>query len=432
MNRTYFEPKQLNNDELNLLKQHHHEQSTDDNGDDDETIELGIKLNQDMDSHEHHPHHVHSQSDTVLLDIDTTNGCHEWFKATAWRIQQSVQFFVVYLVLIILNAFVLIWELTDGADRKMCIIIEGVITLMFCGEVAVQILTEEWGPYWSAWLNRLDFVVCALCVVLYVVFASYKDAPHSHYSIGNYMDAILVGIRYCMQFVRLVRFAQRGHENRKMLHQTEVKFNDHATLSVLHLHGVEMAKQNSKKQKKQKQGTIQHKLHAFLSGNQFYNVLVRANENELKSLKDSIDSVEFVDDDGCSSSDVEVEDAEHAFDDDDDGNEERRRQYVAEVLYGVDGHEHEHIMNVNGQEEQQHKPLFKPIRNQHDDGESEPNNLSAPITPHTPDVHIASEHESDKQHHGDHLSELGLMYDSEQMAAYHDIVGTNECSLDEM
>merc|ERR1719229_1224476 len=123
-----------------------------------------------------------------MTDLDTTNSCHEWIKATAWRIKQSVQFFLVYLILIILNAFVLIWEVTDGGDRKICIILEGIITLMFMGEVCVQIITEEWNKYWASWLNRIDLIVCILCVLLYIIFASVKDAPHSHYSIGNYMD----------------------------------------------------------------------------------------------------------------------------------------------------------------------------------------------------------------------------------------------------
>ena len=99
--------------------------------------------------------------------------------------------------------------MSNGADRRICIILEGIITLMFIGEVAVQIITEEWHNYWKSWLNRIDLIVCTLCVLLYVAFASIEEAPHSHYNIGNEMDALIVGIRYGMQAIRLIRFATK-------------------------------------------------------------------------------------------------------------------------------------------------------------------------------------------------------------------------------
>eukprot|EP01083_Nonionella_stella_P284229 967459_1 len=184
------------------------------------------------------------------------------------ELNNQYNFFLVYLILIILNAFVLIWEVTDGGDRKICIILEGIITLMFMGEVCVQILTEEWSKYWSSWLNRIDLIVCILCVLLYIIFASVKDAPHSHYSIGNYMDAIIVGIRYGMQAIRLIRFAQRGNENRKMLNQTEVKFDSNITLSVLSQHGVSI-----KKHKKEKLSSLQKITNKLFNPN--FSVLIR-------------------------------------------------------------------------------------------------------------------------------------------------------------
>ena len=99
LNRTYFEPKQLNpDDELNLLNKNG-------NISDDDNIELGHKINDELLS----SHQSLLDRTDIMLDIDTTNSCHEWIKATAWRIKQSVQFFLVYLILIVLNAFVLIW-----------------------------------------------------------------------------------------------------------------------------------------------------------------------------------------------------------------------------------------------------------------------------------------------------------------------------------
>lgn len=107
MNRTYFEPKQPNvkshEDEANLLKL-----DTDTDGTDDD-IELGQKINREINSSPHHIHQSLIDRTEQPLDLDATNRCYEWIKATAFRIKQSVQFFLLYLALIVLNAFVLIW-----------------------------------------------------------------------------------------------------------------------------------------------------------------------------------------------------------------------------------------------------------------------------------------------------------------------------------
>ena len=75
----------------------------------DDDIELGQQINHKL--NESHGSLIENAHDDPIHDIDINynNRCHEWIKATAWRIKQSVQFFVVYLVLIVLNAFVLIW-----------------------------------------------------------------------------------------------------------------------------------------------------------------------------------------------------------------------------------------------------------------------------------------------------------------------------------
>eukprot|EP01083_Nonionella_stella_P097034 272773_1 len=296
MNRTYFEPKQLNaDDHLNLLHRNEH-MSDVTTSDTDDDIELCHQINHKLNSS--HQSLIDRPINEILIDFDTNSGCHEWIKATAWGIKQSVQFFLVYLILIVLNAFILIWELSDGGDRKICIILEGIITLMFMGEVAVQIITEEWPSYWSSWLNRIDFVICILCVLLYIVFASVQSAPHSHYSVGNYMDAIIVGIRYGMQAIRLIRFAQRGHENRKMLNQTQVKFDSVSTLSVLNQHGVSLP--NKGKNVEQNKNLSSFDSFRRVTNRLFnprFHALINDNSNELKRLKNNVDdSIEMVED----------------------------------------------------------------------------------------------------------------------------------------
>ena len=169
------------------------------------------------------------EDDDDDLDYDNVYFCgREWIVAFAWRIRQSVPYFFLYLILIILNAFVLLFEILGGVSddnsndndsndnnnnntgaHKIVIILEAIITLMFVGEVLVEVITQEWHNYWESWLNRLDFIVCILCVILFLVFTIVEEAPHSHYSIESYIDSIIVGIRYGVQAVRFIRFAHK-------------------------------------------------------------------------------------------------------------------------------------------------------------------------------------------------------------------------------
>ncbi len=79
--------------------------------------------------------------------------------------------------------------------------------------------------------------------------------------------------------MRLIHSAQRGNQNRKMLTETEVKFDINITLSVSsHDAAVKSRKLSSLKK-------ITNKLF-----NPNFSVLVTGKSNELKTLKNSIDS----------------------------------------------------------------------------------------------------------------------------------------------
>ncbi len=83
---------------------------------------------------------------------------------------------------------------------------------MFVAEIGVDILAEEFEIFWKSWSNRIDTFVCFLCVILFIVYASLEDAPDTHHSVESYIDAIVVGIRYGIQAVRLMRFAHKLFE----------------------------------------------------------------------------------------------------------------------------------------------------------------------------------------------------------------------------
>ena len=304
---------------------------------------------------------------------------------------------------------------------------------MFMGEVAVQIITEEWPTYWSSWLNRIDLIVCVLCVFLYIIFASVEDAPHNHYSIGNYMDALIVGIRYGMQAIRLLRFAQRGRENRQMLNQTEVKFNNERTLSVLHLHGVQKTKKRKKKEDSDdspaRRKSVEeyhyasslrkwsHNMNKLFNPN--FNVLLYGvNSNELRGLKersDSIDNVEMVgingktEPHGTPPQDAMLMDSPQIS-----SEEDHERQLEEERERSIGGGAG--LRNRKSKSKSKSKSLSQTdLMNGND--------LGSPITPEN--VHFSEAYTTDDVDENQ-MNQMGFMYDSEQMALYDNILQNEE------
>ena len=297
---------------------------------------------------------------------------------------------------------------------------------MFMGEVAVQIITEEWSVYWASWLNRIDLVVCVLCVFLYIIFASVEDAPHSHYSVGNYMDALLVGIRYGMQAIRLLRFAQRGRENRQMLNQTEVKFNNERTLSVLHSHGVQMTKSKKKKKRKKEEeeraksaeyghyasslSKWSHNVNKLFNPN--FNVLLYGvNSNELRGLKEQslTESIEMIGINGK----TPPKDSPASLP-------------IVDCPQLSESEEEQHSGHTIRKGKELESMKSNALRRR---SSAEMNDLASPIAPES-HVHLSEAYTTDDVE--DHqMQHMNFMYDSEQMALYDNIL-QNEQTDDTM
>lgn len=162
----------------------------------------------------------------------------ECIKAYAWRIKSSTSYFILYIILIISNAFVLVWEISGHELQSVATIIEGIITLLFVIEVSIEIITLTWQEYWLKILNRVDFIVCIICILLWLVFAIVESAPDTHHAVETEIDAVIVGIRYTLQVIRLIRFAHKGKENAEHLKHEEIIMSKQITDQVFLKHGL--------------------------------------------------------------------------------------------------------------------------------------------------------------------------------------------------
>jgi len=153
-----------------------------------------------------------------LLAEHTENievGNDDVLKRIAWRIKRSVSFFVLYIVLIILNAFVLIWEIAAAGkeNHAIVIILEAMINIIFIVELSVEILTQGRRQFFASTWNRVDFVVCCVCAIFFIIFL-FDEMPKGHRDITTYLDGILIGIRYSIQLFRMMRFVKSSRQGR--------------------------------------------------------------------------------------------------------------------------------------------------------------------------------------------------------------------------
>jgi len=151
---------------------------------------------------------------------------YDIIKQLAARIKRSVSYLALYIVLTIANIFVLAWEISGREKHIAAISIEALINLVFVLEIAVEIVTEGRAVYFMNTWNRVDFTICVFCVIFFVIFC-FQEAPNSHKDLSNFLDGILLTVRYVYQLGRLCRFANKARLSRHFhTQQDDIIFNE--------------------------------------------------------------------------------------------------------------------------------------------------------------------------------------------------------------
>merc|ERR1719447_1871521 len=134
---------------------------------------------------------------------------YDVLKRLALQIKGSVSFLILYVVLIIANLFVLIWEFAGRSSHIAVILMEASINFMFLAEIVVEILIQGSTRYFEDNWNRIDFLVCVFCLLFFIVFC-FESTPNNHADVSSYLDGILIGLRYSIQLIRFCRFAKNA------------------------------------------------------------------------------------------------------------------------------------------------------------------------------------------------------------------------------
>lgn len=199
----------------------------------------------------HHPIVAQDQSMVSRLELDQRLGRvvrmdEGSIRQDAWiRFTNSRSCLFVYFLLMLLNIFVLILEISGSINNvhsMVSVVCEGVINLFLVGEVVIGMVVYQW-EYFKPWANRIDFVVTFLCLIFYAVFIE-EETPGQGKVMGDdfeYADTVLLGFRYAFQVFRFMSILYRGRQKKAHVVADDIDFDNVGTYSEDSGTGVAMA-----------------------------------------------------------------------------------------------------------------------------------------------------------------------------------------------
>jgi len=198
--------------------------------------------------------------DNVLIKVER----EDVIRRLSWRVKRSTSFLVIYIIIILTNLFILAWEITGSASWIVTTILGALINLVFLIEVTVEMITQD--QYFRKCWNVIDFVICVLCILSFIVFCIYDsvvgDEESSNFftfksvetltygdeedlgsldddddiDIGDSksipidmsdVDMVLLLVRYIVQSIRLCRFmATAAKRNTVQELEEDIQFPD--------------------------------------------------------------------------------------------------------------------------------------------------------------------------------------------------------------
>ena len=138
------------------------------------------------------------------------------------RMKNTATCIVIYIVLMILNIFLMSWELAGRGYNPGIIILECIINIFIVSEVTIGVygLGRE---YFHSWMNIVDFVLSLGCVAFFCFIVITQTQEQANYMSG--VDAVLLAVRFLFQLTRLSVLMYRSRKIALMQAQEEVDFN---------------------------------------------------------------------------------------------------------------------------------------------------------------------------------------------------------------
>jgi hypothetical protein len=142
------------------------------------------------------------------------------------RLKNTVTCIIIYIALMILNIFVMSWELAGRGWHPVIVFIELLLTLFIVIEVALGIYGLG-RAYFANWMNRVDFGLAILCVLFFILIISSSSSPNNiSSSFMSELDALLLAFRFLFQVARLGTLIYRSRQAALMQTQEEIDFNN--------------------------------------------------------------------------------------------------------------------------------------------------------------------------------------------------------------
>jgi hypothetical protein len=128
------------------------------------------------------------------------------------RILFSTAYFVAYIFIILSNFVLIIWLLVmlakqsiETRDHWAFITLDVIVNIAFVSEISLLIISQK-KAYFSKYTNLFDFAIMALSVFS---LAFYMTNHGMEYQLEDLLALGLMGIRYLLQFLRLVAMIRR-------------------------------------------------------------------------------------------------------------------------------------------------------------------------------------------------------------------------------
>ena len=139
------------------------------------------------------------------------------------RLRNTLTCIVLYVVLMLLNLFVMLWELAGRGYHPAILALELIINLWILMEVALGI----WAlgrSYFDSMMNRIDFGLALACVGFFVILVIGTRTKEDSGFVSE-VDAVLLACRFLFQVVRLSVLVYRSRKVALMHSQEEINFN---------------------------------------------------------------------------------------------------------------------------------------------------------------------------------------------------------------
>lgn len=148
------------------------------------------------------------------------------------RVLFSTAYFVGYIFVIISNFVLIIWLIVMMSQKKFetrghwaFIILDLFVNCAFVAEISLQIISQK-KHYFEKYSNLFDFAIMLLSILSLCVYFTREGVAEQ---VEDLLALGLLGIRYALQFLRLVTIIRRQralHSTRKGVDFSQLKPED--------------------------------------------------------------------------------------------------------------------------------------------------------------------------------------------------------------